>query len=113
MGAGYTLGSHCDWFKGTFFENYVLKLRKRAAKLTTESVTISLLWKCLGPPSLNCAVGEVDFWIFWIFYFLQFAIDGENKTKVEKVKSQKNKFFCSNFRTELDTKIKSTILKSA
>jgi hypothetical protein len=34
------------------------------------------------------ALGEVDFWIFfWIFKFLQFAIDGENhsKTKVEKV----------------------------
>jgi hypothetical protein len=32
-------------------------------------------------------VGEVDFWIFWIFNFLQFAIDGKNnsKTKVEKV----------------------------
>jgi hypothetical protein len=32
-------------------------------------------------------VGEVDFWIFWIFCFLQFAIDGKNnpKTKVEKV----------------------------
>jgi hypothetical protein len=32
-------------------------------------------------------VGEVDFWIFWIFNFLQFAIDAKNnfKTKVEKV----------------------------
>jgi hypothetical protein len=32
-------------------------------------------------------VGEVDFWIFWIFNFLQFAIDGKNnsKTKVETV----------------------------
>jgi hypothetical protein len=32
-------------------------------------------------------LGEVDFWIFWIFNFLQFAIDGKNnsKTKVEKV----------------------------
>jgi hypothetical protein len=31
--------------------------------------------------------GEVDFWIFWMFNFLQFAIDGKNnsKTKVEKV----------------------------
>jgi hypothetical protein len=31
-------------------------------------------------------VGEVDFWIFWILNFLQFAMDGENnsKTKVEK-----------------------------
>jgi hypothetical protein len=31
-----------------------------------------------------CTVGEVD---FWIFNFLQFAVDGENnsKTKVEKV----------------------------
>jgi hypothetical protein len=30
---------------------------------------------------------EVDIWIFCIFNFLQFAIDGENnsKTKVEKV----------------------------
>jgi hypothetical protein len=35
----------------------------------------------------GCRVGEVDFWIFWIFKFLQFAIDGKNnsKTKVEKV----------------------------
>jgi hypothetical protein len=34
-----------------------------------------------------CTVGEVDFWIFWILNFLQFAIDVENnsKTKVEKV----------------------------
>jgi hypothetical protein len=34
----------------------------------------------------DCRVGEVDFWIFWIFNFLQFAIDGKNnsKTKVEK-----------------------------
>jgi hypothetical protein len=33
------------------------------------------------------ALGEVDFWIFWIFNFLQFAIDGKTnyKTKVEKV----------------------------
>jgi hypothetical protein len=32
-------------------------------------------------------IGEVDFWIFWIFNFFQFAIDGKNnsKTKVEKV----------------------------
>jgi hypothetical protein len=32
-------------------------------------------------------LGEVDFWIFWFFNFLQFAIDGKNnsKTKVEKV----------------------------
>jgi hypothetical protein len=32
-------------------------------------------------------VGEVNFWIFWIFNFLQFAIDGKNnsKTNVEKV----------------------------
>jgi hypothetical protein len=32
-------------------------------------------------------LGEVDFWIFWIYKFLQFAIDGKNnsKTKVEKV----------------------------
>jgi hypothetical protein len=37
----------------------------------------------------DCRVGEVDFWIFWIFNFLQFGtgIDGKNnsKTKVEKV----------------------------
>jgi hypothetical protein len=34
-----------------------------------------------------CVLGEVDFWIFWIFNFLQFAIDRKNnsKTKVEKV----------------------------
>jgi hypothetical protein len=34
-----------------------------------------------------CIVGEVDFWIFWIFNFLQFAIDFKNnsKTKVEQV----------------------------
>jgi hypothetical protein len=40
----------------------------------------------LGPR--ECTLGEVDFWIFfWIFNFLQFAIDGKNnsKTKVEKV----------------------------
>jgi hypothetical protein len=32
------------------------------------------------------ALGEVDFWIFWIFNFLQFAIYGKNnsKTKVER-----------------------------
>jgi hypothetical protein len=32
-------------------------------------------------------LGEVDFWIFLIFNFLQFAIDGKNnsKTQVEKV----------------------------
>jgi hypothetical protein len=32
-------------------------------------------------------IGEVDFWNFWLFNFLQFAIDGKNnsKTKVEKV----------------------------
>jgi hypothetical protein len=31
--------------------------------------------------------GEVDFWIFWIFNFLQLAIYGKNNsmTKVEKV----------------------------
>jgi hypothetical protein len=35
----------------------------------------------------SCTLGEVDFWIFWMFNFLQFAIDGKNnsKTKVEKV----------------------------
>jgi hypothetical protein len=34
----------------------------------------------------RCELGEVDFWIFWIFNFLQFAIEGKNssKTKVEK-----------------------------
>jgi hypothetical protein len=33
------------------------------------------------------AIGEVEFLIFWIFNFLQFAIDGKNnsKTKVQKV----------------------------
>jgi hypothetical protein len=33
-----------------------------------------------------CTVGEVDFWIFWIFNFLQFAIDEKNnsKTKVKR-----------------------------
>jgi hypothetical protein len=38
--------------------------------------------------TVYCTVGEVD---FWIFNFLQFAIDGKNncKTKVEKVF-----FFC-------------------
>jgi hypothetical protein len=32
-------------------------------------------------------LGEVDFWICWIFNFLQLAIDGKNnsKAKVEKV----------------------------
>jgi hypothetical protein len=41
-----------------------------------------LTWHCGG-----WGVGEVDFWIFWIFNFLQFAIDEKNnsKTKVEKV----------------------------
>jgi hypothetical protein len=31
-------------------------------------------------------MGEVDFWLFWISNFLQFAIDWKNnsKTKVEK-----------------------------
>jgi hypothetical protein len=40
-----------------------------------------------GIVSPDWGVGEVDFWIFWIFNFLQFAIDGKNnsKTKVEKV----------------------------
>jgi hypothetical protein len=35
----------------------------------------------------HCTVGEVDFWIFWIFNILQLAIYGKNnsKTKVEKV----------------------------
>jgi hypothetical protein len=35
----------------------------------------------------HCTLWEVDFWIFWIFNFFKFAIDGENnsKTKVEKV----------------------------
>jgi hypothetical protein len=32
------------------------------------------------------AVGEVDFWIFWIFNFLQFAIDGKNNSKTKVVK---------------------------
>jgi hypothetical protein len=27
---------------------------------------------------IACAVGKVDFWIFWIFNSLQFAIDGKN-----------------------------------
>jgi hypothetical protein len=33
------------------------------------------------------SIGEVDFWIIWIFNFLQLAIDWTNnsKTKVEKV----------------------------
>jgi hypothetical protein len=39
----------------------------------------------INPP--YCTVGKVDFWIFWIFNFLQLAIYGKNnsKTKVEKV----------------------------
>jgi hypothetical protein len=42
------------------------------------------VWGCVG---VFCVLGEVDFWIFWIFNFLQFAIDGKNnsKTIVEKV----------------------------
>jgi hypothetical protein len=34
-----------------------------------------------------CTLGEVEFWIFWIFNFLQFAINGKNnsKTTVENV----------------------------
>jgi hypothetical protein len=37
--------------------------------------------------NLRYTLGEVDFWIFLDFHFLQFAIDGKNnsKTKVEKV----------------------------
>jgi hypothetical protein len=36
---------------------------------------------------MTCPVGEVDFGFFWIFNFLQFAVDGKNnsKTKVQKV----------------------------
>jgi hypothetical protein len=36
---------------------------------------------------VECSLGAVDFWIFWIFNFLQFAIDGKNnsKTKVANV----------------------------
>jgi hypothetical protein len=36
---------------------------------------------------VSCALGDVEFWIFWIFNFLQLAIYGKNnsKTKVEKV----------------------------
>jgi hypothetical protein len=50
------------------------------------------MWKQTIPaiPTLDhrdYILGEVDFWIFWIFNFLQFAIDGKSysKTKVEKV----------------------------
>jgi hypothetical protein len=44
------------------------------------------------PALLHRLVGEVDFWIFWIFNFLQLAIYGKknSKTKVEKV------FLCGN-----------------
>jgi hypothetical protein len=37
--------------------------------------------------AVHCTVGEVDFWIFLDFNFLQFSIDGKNhsKTKVEIV----------------------------
>jgi hypothetical protein len=37
-------------------------------------------------PNIQCT-GVVDFWIFWIFNCLQFAIDGKNnsKTQVEKM----------------------------
>jgi hypothetical protein len=37
--------------------------------------------------AVSSILGEVDFWIIWIFNFLQFAIDGKNnsKNKVEKV----------------------------
>jgi hypothetical protein len=44
------------------------------------------------------AVGEVDFWIFWIFNFLQFAIDWKNnsKTKVERCFSFFRIFLCGN-----------------
>jgi hypothetical protein len=40
-----------------------------------------------GARCIRCGLGEVDFWIFWIFNFLHFAVDGKNnsKTKVEKV----------------------------
>jgi hypothetical protein len=39
------------------------------------------------PFKVHCVLGKVDFWIFWIFKFLQFKIDGKNnsKAKVEKV----------------------------
>jgi hypothetical protein len=30
---------------------------------------------------VGSAVGEIDFWIFWIFNFLQFAIDWKNNSK--------------------------------
>jgi hypothetical protein len=32
---------------------------------------------------VHCTIGEVDFWIFWIFNFLQFAIDGKNNSKTK------------------------------
>jgi hypothetical protein len=33
--------------------------------------------------TVHCAVGKVDFWTFWIFNFLQFAIDGKNNSKTK------------------------------
>jgi hypothetical protein len=47
----------------------------------------TLNYQILCLPTVH-GVGEVDFWMFWIFKFLQFAIDGKNnsKTKVEKRK---------------------------
>jgi hypothetical protein len=63
------------------FQN--LKVEGNFIKITNE----------LDPPLLGivctvyCTLGEVDFWIFWIFNFLQFTIDWKNncETKVEKV----------------------------
>jgi hypothetical protein len=48
---------------------------------------IDTVHKHFNPDFAPCVVGEVDKWIFWIFNFLQFTIDGKNnsKTKVAKV----------------------------
>jgi hypothetical protein len=44
---------------------------------------------------LDFSVGVVDFWIFWIFYFLQFAIDGKNNSKTKNVEPNNSIFWKS------------------
>jgi hypothetical protein len=64
------------------------EFKKIQSKLLIEADnTILYLTTYSKSNTVDCRVGEVDFWIFWIFNFLQFAIDRKNnyKTKVEKV----------------------------
>jgi hypothetical protein len=39
------------------------------------------VYSCTLDVQQGCILGEVDFWIFWIFNFLQFAIYGINNSK--------------------------------